>query len=106
VVYEPDLMSRRDYIHSQLIESDRHPSVLRKRIRRHETLMRHMTITYSTHLQLWCKTAYHDEVVNSPGRSSLKTPESREEYVRKALTFERHVIGMMGSSEDNAIELE
>jgi hypothetical protein len=80
--------------------------VLRKRIRRHEKLMKHMTTTYSTHLQLWCKTAHHDQVASSPGRSSLKTPESREEYVGKALTFERHVMGMMGSSKDNAIELE
>jgi len=106
VIYEPDLISRQNYIHKHLNEADRHPSVLRRRVRRHETLMRHMAIAYSTHLQLWCKTVSHDEVVSRPGRSSLKTPESREEYVRKALTFEHHVMGMKGSSEDNAIELE
>ncbi|OSS49718.1 hypothetical protein B5807_06166 [Epicoccum nigrum] len=106
MVYEPDLVSRRDYIHSQLIEPDRHPSMLRKRIRRHETLMRHMTITYSTRLQLWCRTAYCDEVVSRPGRPSLEMPESREEYVRTALAYERLVMGMKGSSEDNAIKLE
>ena len=80
--------------------------MLRKRLRRHQTLMRHMTTMYSSHLQLWCKAAHHDEVVDKPARSSLKTPESREDYVRKALTFERHVMGMKGSSEDNALELE
>ena len=106
MIYEPDLISRRDYIHSQLIEADRHPSVLRRRVRRHESLMRHMAITYSTNLQLWCKAAHHDEVVSVPRRKSLKTPESREEYVQKALTFERHVMGMKGSSDENAIELE
>jgi hypothetical protein len=33
-------------------------------------------------------------------------PESREEYVRTALAYERLVMGMKGSSEDNAIKLE
>ena len=74
------------------MEQDRHPSLLRKRIRRHETLVLHMTTTYITHLQLWCRSPYHDEVVSRPGRRSLETPESREEYVRKAITYERHVM--------------
>ncbi|KAF2993608.1 hypothetical protein E8E13_001608 [Curvularia kusanoi] len=104
--YEPDLASRRDYIHSQLSDEDRLDKPLKTRVRRHEVLIRHMSVAYSTSQKRWYRTQFYDEVVSRPGRRSLETKESREEFVRKQIAFERDQMGMEGSSEENAIELD
>jgi hypothetical protein len=48
VIYEPELIVRRDHIHGRLNDVDRVDASLRKRIRRHDGLIAHMEIAYST----------------------------------------------------------
>lgn len=107
MIYEPDLVSRRDWIHSQLGCNDRDVAQLRKRIRRHDNLMAHMEITYYTGRKKWCQSPrWREEGERKPVRASMMTEESRDDFVRKGLEHECAIMGMKGSSEETAIELE
>lgn len=105
VLYEPDLISRRSQIHSQLDHTNRIDTQLRKRVRRHDTLMLHMGIAYDTAHKRWYK-RWREEGSTKLARASMETRESRDEYVKRGLAYERTVMGMKGCSEESAIELE
>ncbi|KAJ8117590.1 hypothetical protein OPT61_g1243 [Boeremia exigua] len=108
MIYEPDLISRRDYILSQLSSTDRTESQLRKRIRRHDALTTHMEIGYSIHRKAWLRSHIpmpRDEV-NYPVRPSMRTGESRDEFVRKTLAYELTTMHVQGASEDVPIEFD
>ncbi|KAF2631927.1 hypothetical protein BU25DRAFT_445105 [Macroventuria anomochaeta] len=107
MIYEPDLIARRDHIHGQLSAMDRADAHLRKRVRRHDTLMAHMEAAYSTARKIWYRSPrFQKEGEVKLGRASMETRESRDEFVRKGLAHERAAIRMKGASEETAIELD
>ena len=106
VIYEPDLIARRNIIHGCLSDVDRLETNLRKRIRRHDALIAHMEIIYSTRRKLWyLSPRIVKEGEGRSGRASLLTKESRNEFVRKGLEQERAAMRLKGASEETAIEL-
>jgi hypothetical protein len=107
VIYEPDLVARRDRIYEQLSTLDRTDVQLRKRVRRHDTLIAHMEVSYSTAHKRWYRSPrFQKDGEGKPGRASMETKESRDEFVRKGLEQERAVMRTKGGSEKTAIELE
>ena len=108
VIYEPDLVNRRDNIHERLSASDRNDAQLRKRVRRHDTLIMHMEVGYSAACKRW----YHNPRQVSKGgeeksvRASMETKDSRDEFVRKGLEQEKAAMRIDGGSHGTAIELD
>lgn len=106
MIYEPDLASRRDYIHRQLEPKDRDVAQLRKRVRRHDTLMAHMEMAYHAGRKTWYRAPrWLAEGEGKTLRASMKTRESRAAFVREGLQYEHKVMGMGGTSEKTAIVL-
>ncbi|KAJ4380558.1 hypothetical protein N0V86_003917 [Didymella sp. IMI 355093] len=69
-----------------------------KRIRRHDQLMAHMEIAYSTARKVWFRISQ----IQKEGKTlkkSLATKESRDEFVRNALKTEWATMSTKGSSE-------
>lgn len=106
VIYEPDLVARRDTIHGCLSDVDRLETNLRKRIRRQERLVAHMEIAYCARRKLWYRSPRILKDGEKPGRASMLTKEGRDEFVRKALEQERAAMRMKGTSEGAAIEID
>jgi hypothetical protein len=107
VIYEPELIVRRDHIHGRLNDVDRVDASLRKRIRRHDGLIAHMEIAYSTRRKLW----YRSIRIQKQGeekvwRGSMESQESRDEFVKMGLEKEWAAMRIEGASEETAIELE
>ncbi|KAJ4986917.1 hypothetical protein SVAN01_07595 [Stagonosporopsis vannaccii] len=106
MIYEPDLAIRQEHVHGQLDPADRTEAQLRKRIRRHNTLMAHTEISYSTARKRWCRASrLQEEGKEKSVRASMETKESREEFVRQGLALERAAVHIPGASEEPAIEL-
>ncbi|KAF3047890.1 hypothetical protein E8E11_009229 [Didymella keratinophila] len=87
MIYKPDLIARRRYLGNLLgfIEGINANNKAQRRVRRHDQLMAHMEIAYSSAHRTW----YRSPVIQKEGKSlkkSLETKESRDEFVRK--TFE------------------
>ncbi|XPS75185.1 hypothetical protein M3J09_007292 [Ascochyta lentis] len=107
MIYEPDLVARRDYVHERLSSVKRLDANLRKRVRRHDRLIAHMEMAYSTARRAWCRSPrVQKEGHGRTGRSSMETQESRDEFVRKSLKEERTAMCTEGFSEKTAIRLE
>lgn len=107
VIYEPDLIARRDRIYRQLSTLDGTDVQMRKRVRRHDTLIAHMEVSYSTARKRWYHSPrFRKDEEGKSGRASMDTKESRDEFVRKGLEQERAVMRTKGGSEKTAIELE
>lgn len=107
VIYEPDFIARRNCIQGCLSERDRLGVSLRQRVRRHEALIAHMEIAYSTACKTWYRRpCAHEKGEEKSGRASMKTQESRNEFVRKGLEHERALMHTKGSSESMAIEID
>jgi hypothetical protein len=110
VISEPDIIARRDLIYALLgDERAQDPTYLRRRCAAHERLITHMGIVYWSGGKRWVKKSKFfkpspEKVPVVP--KSMKTKESREEYVKKVLEKERSALGMGGTSEENAIELD
>jgi hypothetical protein len=99
VIYEPDLIARQRYLVSLLGSLEGPESIgAQKRIRRHDQLMAHMEIAYSTARKVW----FRNPQTQKEGKTlkkSLATKESREEYVRNALKTEWATLSTKGSCE-------
>lgn len=109
VIYEPDLIVRRDHIHSFLGLLDRpNNSTARKRIRRHDLLMMHMELGYSAAHKIWYRNTppARKEGVGKMVRKSMETRESRDAFVRDVLASEQASLRRQGASEETAIELD
>jgi hypothetical protein len=89
VIYEPDLIARRRYIRNLLgdIEGINGNNNAQRRVRRHDQLIAHMEIAYSSARKMW----YQSPLIQKEGRSlkkSLETKERRDEFVRNTLEAE------------------
>lgn len=106
VIYEPELAARRDLIHGCLTDSDRFETNLRKRIRRHDALIMHLEIRYTTRNKRWYESSRRQADYEGKSiRASLLTRESRDEFVRNALKQERAAMRMECASQETAIAL-
>lgn len=109
LIFEPDLIARRDLIHSRLGEKNSKDAVyLRRRCAAHDRLIAHMDIYYCHQRRMWRAAGRleRENYEDRPGPSkSMQTKESRKEYVEKGLWKEWAAMRMGGSSEDDAIEL-
>ena len=107
VIYEPDLMSRQNHIHGQLSPADRIDSQLRKRVRRHDTLVAHMEVAYCSARKMWYQCPrFQKKGEEKSVRTSMETKESRDEFVREGLARERAAMCTEGASEEIAIKLD
>ncbi len=100
VIYEPHLAARRDYILGLLSDDDRLNVNIRKRIRRHDELNRHMGSDYLPGLKVWTKGFY-----GRPVKPSMETPESKDKFVKAGLQKEWAAMGIKGVLADTYIEL-
>ncbi|KAF1923913.1 uncharacterized protein M421DRAFT_425245 [Didymella exigua CBS 183.55] len=109
MIYEPDLVARGDYLHGLLGLLDHTDnSTARRRVRRHDLLMMHMEVAYSTARKIWYRKSpsLREEGKAPAVRKSMETRESRDAFVRDALASERASLHSQGASEDTAIELD
>ncbi|KAH6615017.1 hypothetical protein C7974DRAFT_379905 [Boeremia exigua] len=105
MIYEPDLASRRDDIHSQLRSVDMTEEQLRKRVRRHNKLIAHMEVTYDPVSKFWYRASKSQKNGQKPAKGSMQTAESRDKFVRIGLADERAAMHTQGASEETPIEL-
>ncbi|KZM28586.1 uncharacterized protein EKO05_0001426 [Ascochyta rabiei] len=107
MIYEPDLVARRDYIHGRLSSVDKLDTSLRKRIRRHDGLIAHMEVAYYASRRAWYRSprAQKGGHENSE-RASMETRESRDEFVRKVLREEWTAMRTEGVSEKTDVDLD
>lgn len=106
VIYEPDLLARRDYLHHHLgILHDPDNICARKRVRRHDQLIIHMEVAYSTSRKVWYRSPQIQSEVRKSVKKSMQTEESRETFVQNTLASERASMYSQDMSEETAIEL-
>lgn len=85
---------------------DRLNTNLRKRIRRHDVLVAHMEVVYSTRRKMWYRNPQaQKKEEEKPSRASMATQDSRAEFVQKGLMQERTAMGIRGAFE-TAIQLD
>ncbi|KAF3043459.1 hypothetical protein E8E12_008879 [Didymella heteroderae] len=88
MIYEPDLIARRQYLGSLLDDLEGSGNIgAQRRIRRHDQLMAHMEVAYSATRKVW----YQSPLIRKEGkplRKSLETKESRDAFVRSTLKAE------------------
>lgn len=105
VIYEPDLIARRRYLGNVLGDLERvNNTNAQRRIRRHDRLMAHMEIAYSTARKIW----HRSPLIQKEGKhvkKTLETKESRDEFVRNTLEAEWAAMStQIGRAEDKEEE--
>jgi hypothetical protein len=107
VISEPDVVARRDLIYNLLgDEKAQDLAYMRRRNAAHERLIMHMCVFYWSEGKRWMKKSNTVTISASKLPKSMKTKESREEYIEKNLKKEREAMGLGGSSKETAIELD
>lgn len=103
MISEPDVLARKKLIHGMLLDSTK--KALTKRNNQHTRLLKHMNPTIPAGCGRWVRVRQGD-VIGECLWESLRTPESRGEFVRNKLREEWAAMGSKGSSTDDAIELD
>ena len=101
MISEPDVLARKEYIQGMLLDST--TRAMRRRVLAHTLLLKHMNPTIPAGYGRWVRV---NEGVKEDARTeSLRTPQSRAEYVSKTLKKEWAAMGASGYSTDTAIEV-
>ncbi|KAF2706602.1 hypothetical protein K504DRAFT_458997 [Pleomassaria siparia CBS 279.74] len=103
MISEPDLLARKALIHGMLRDST--PKALNRREKSHVLLLKHMNPTIPAGSSRWVR--YRGDVnMSGSAWKTMRTPESRAEFVRKALQKERALLEENGNSSNTAIEVD
>jgi hypothetical protein len=103
MISEPDVLARKELIHGMLSDSTK--KALTKRSNKHIVLLQHMDPTIPAGSGRWSRTR-QGHVIKNCMLESMRTPESRGEFVKDKLREEWAAMGIKGSSIDDAVELD
>jgi hypothetical protein len=103
MISEPDVLARKELIHRMLRDSTK--KALKKRNTQHTMLLRHMDPTIPHGEGRWAR-GLRGDVTGCCAWESLRTPESRQIFVREKLKEEWATLWVKGGSTDDAIELD